>query len=58
MNLREINRMIAALIAEDRSGNHDLIAFYRRKREELLEKIDEEIARRMDELEIELQEGK
>lgn len=56
MNLRGINRLIASLIAEDRDGNRELIEFYRRKREELLEQIDEEIVRRMDELEITLQE--
>lgn len=58
MNLREINRLIASLIFEDEKSNAELIAFYRQKREELMEKIDEEIARRMDQLEIDIQEGK
>lgn len=58
MNLREINRLIASLIFEDEKSNAELIAFYRQKREELLEQIDEEIARRMDQLEIEVREGR
>lgn len=48
MNLREINRMIASLITEDEVGNKELIEFYRRKRKELIEKIKEDVAKKLE----------
>jgi len=50
MNLREVNRMIASLIAEDEAGNKELIEFYRRKREELIVKIKEDVAKKLEEI--------
>jgi hypothetical protein len=50
MNLKEINRLIASLIFEDETANQELIQFYRRKREELLIMIDDEIVKKMEEL--------
>lgn len=48
MNLKDINRMIASLIAEDEAGNKELIEFYRRKRKELIEKIKEDVAKKLE----------
>lgn len=49
MNLREINRMIASLIAEGKNENDELIAFYRRKREELIQQIKADVAKKLEE---------
>lgn len=48
MNLREINRMIASLIAEGKDENNELIAFYRRKREELIQRIKADVAKKLE----------
>lgn len=47
MNLREINRMIASLIAEGKDENQKLIEFYRRKREELIQRINSDLAKKL-----------
>lgn len=48
MNLREINRMIASLIAEGKDENKELIEFYRRKRSELIEEIKKNVAKKLE----------
>jgi hypothetical protein len=40
--------MIASLIAEGKSENDELIVFYRRKREELLQKIKADVAKKLE----------
>ena len=43
MNLKEVTQLINQLIAENDPTNADLIAFYQKKRVELLAMIDEAI---------------
>lgn len=51
MNLFEINRLIASLQEASMTCNKELIEFYRRKRDELVQQIAQDVAKKIKEIE-------